>query len=557
MADLAPKAEISDAVDASARDFNETDLSQSCAIMNEGESHQFEANATASTPEPETASSDQQVETDGITEYHAFDHNPHERPHSSSSHASATFTGDDDYFDQEGRHAARSTSSRSSISSLPGSVVVYPPGKHDYNGTITPSNFRGHYMQHYIESNNDQPIPVDSKDFKKNTYTSRLSKIAPGVRDRDSPFRHPSSVLAMQMGDEEDCDGYGYEYDNEKTTPSRYRKRRGNGRGHSCQSVSGMSMRSLVSTPPSARWNYKSPPTKGEPVQKEYPLVLLHCTLLPPSLTLPHGLGRPSAQLLEEILPEKYWARWKLLEDKIVNSGVLRDRGLLISHPQEMYDLLEERLLESLELVRPRLGYGHFLGREDEDSADDGAWREMEKVDVEVGLALPVEIKRELERRITEEGKMKIEQELRLLEEEQRRREIYGEPPPPTQEAIDGLGDDVVPPFQSDFDRPSPPPTFEQPEPRATVLSVSTYKHGHEHEMIPAKSDEIDLQTLCANYIRVLASDTRNVALAFLSSKLSHRNTHQTVLHIFAKVNLTLVSPRFSPKHQLHLNLRY
>ncbi|KAG5288845.1 hypothetical protein I7I50_01349 [Histoplasma capsulatum G186AR] len=603
MADLAPKAEKSDAVDADARDFNETDLSQSCAIMNAGESQQFEANATTSTPEPETASSDQQVETDGITEYHAFDHNPHERPHSSSSHASATFTGDDDYFDQEGRHAARSTSSRSSISSLPGSVVVYPPGKHDYNGTITPSNFRGHYMQHYIESNNGQPIPVDSKDFKKNTYTSRLSKIAPGVRDRDSPFRHPSSVRAMQMGDEEDYDGYGYEYDNEKTTPSRSRKRRGNGRGHSCQSVSGMSMRSLVSTPPSARWNYKSPSTKGEPVQKEYPLVLLHCTLLPPSLSLPHGLGRPSAQLLEEILPEKYWARWKLLEDKIVNSGVLRDRGLLISHPQEMYDLLEERLLESLELVRPRLGYGHFLGREDEDSADDddgdkkpdakedcgdfsdgcegeqcadcgarvlrhlegekrkweikvyaanglmragawaAAWREMEKVDVEVGLALPVEIKRELERRITEEGKMKIEQERRLLEEEQRRREIYGEPPPPTQEAIDGLEDDMVPPFQSDFDRSSPPPTLELPGPRPTVLSVSTYKHGHEHKIIPAKSNEIDLQTLCANYIRVLASDRRNVALAFLS-----------VLVLYLSITLTrregvFIHPTSIPPH--------
>ncbi|PGH35403.1 hypothetical protein GX50_01741 [[Emmonsia] crescens] len=616
MADLAPETAVSDAADVETRDSNEIDRPPSPAaeLNDEGESQLFEEQATASILEPDTplpegglfsakTETEQHAEMDGVTEPHTYDHDSHERPHSSSSssHPSTTFTGDDDYFDQEGRHAARSTSSRSSISSIPGSVVVYPSAKHDSNGTITQSSFRGHYMQHYSEGNNINPTPVNSNGFKKSNYSSRLSKIAPGVRDRDSPFRHPSSVRAIQMGDEEEYDGYGYVYGNGELTPSCSRKHRGGGRGHSCQSVSGMSMSSLVSTLPSAKRNFKSSRAKEASVQKEYPLILLHCTLLSPSLSLPQGLGRPSAQLLEEVLPEKYWARWKLLEDKIVNSGVLRDRGLLISHPQEMYDLLEERLLESLELVRPRLGYGHFLGRENEDSADDGdgasgakedcgnasdgcegekcadcgarvlrhlegekrkweirvyaanglmragawaaAWREMEKVDIEVGLVLPVEIKRELERRITEEDTIKIEEERRLSEEEKRRREIYGEPAPPTQEAIDGLqDDDMVPPLHSDFDRSSPPPSFERPESPPT-----TYEHGRERG--PAKSQEVDLQTLCANYIRVLANDRRNVALAFLS-----------ILVLYLSINIARQDDIFihhatSPRHLVPPNV--
>ncbi|PGG98007.1 hypothetical protein GX51_07049 [Blastomyces parvus] len=608
MANLAPESTASDASDAGTRDSNEIDCSPSSADNTEGETHLLEENDPAAVIEADTSLSDHPAETEGVTEPHAYDHDQHERPHSSasSSQPSATFTSDEDYFDEAGRHVARSTSSRSSISSLPGSVVIYPPGKHDSHGTITPSNFRGHYMQHYSEGNSDDPPSVNSNGSKRSNYPSRLSKIAPGVRDRDSPFRHPSSVRAIQMGDEEEYNGYGYGYDNDDITPSRSRRHRGDGRGHSCQSVSGMSMHSLVSTPPSAKRSYKSPQAKEEPVQKEYPLVLLHCTLLPPSLSLPQGLGTPSAQLLQEVLPEKYWARWKLLEDKIVNSGVLRYRGLLISHPQEMYDLLEERLLESLELVRPRLGYGHFLGREDADSADDpdlasgakedcgdssdgcegekcadcgarvlrhlegerrkweikvyaanglmragawaAAWREMEKVDVEVGLALPVEIKRELERRITEEDKMKLEEERRLMEEEKRRREIYGEPPPPTQEAIDGLeDDDVVRAFQSDFDRSSPPPSFEQPEPSATVPSASTFENGRANGH--TKSTEIDLQTLCANYIRVLASDRRNVALAFLSILVLYLSIGM------ARQASTLVHPTANPRHFVQPNV--
>jgi hypothetical protein len=266
--------------------------------------------------------------------------------------------------------------------------------------------------------------------------------------------------------------------------------------------------------------------------------------------------------MLKEVLPERYWRRWKLLEDKIVGSGILRDRGVLVSHPQEMYDLLEERLLESLELVRPRLGYGHFLGgnRDADEAKEEGrydgdnvgcandsdegekcldcggrvlrhldngqrkweirvyaanglmragawaaAWKEMEKVDVEVGVCLPVEVKRELERRIIEEDNLRMEEELRLSEEEKRRREVYGELGSHSQDIIDGLVEDEELHYPEEINlRPSASP---QPESLTTFSS-----QGHRR---PAQ--EVELQTLVINYIRVLASDRRNVAIAFLS----------------------------------------
>ncbi|PGH15926.1 hypothetical protein AJ79_02093 [Helicocarpus griseus UAMH5409] len=599
MADLAPETVVLNTPDAGTRENDKADLSPAppaAEIKEQEELPLLAEEVTDAVPESDTSPVNQSEEADVASELHTQEHDTDhevERPQSSSSSSqrSSTFTGEDDFFDREGGmgRTTGTASSRSSISSLPGSVVVCPPEKHESYGTITPSSFRGHYMQHYSDQNDEEPTPVNSNGSKRGNYASRLSKAAPGVRDRDSPFRHPSSVRALQMGDEE-SDGYGYGYEDEDLTPSR-RRHRGGAR-HSCQSVSGISIRSLGSTPPSAKRHHKSPRLKEETAQKEYPLVLLHCTLLPPSLSLSQALGQPSAQVLKEVLPEKYWARWKLLEDKIINSGVLRDRGLLISHPQDLYDVLEERLLESLELVRPRSDYGHFLGKENGDSADDrddepasekgdegdgidgceggkcadcgarvldyldgekrkwdirvyaanglmgagawaAVWREMEKVDVEIGLTLPVGIKRELERRTVEEQAIKMEEEMRLAEEDKRRREIYGEPTQPTQEAIGGLEDDnLVQSYQLDFDRSSP--SFESPDsPPPVAPSVSPYEqehqheheqqhphqHDHEHEPMNAKSNtkEVDLQTLCANYIRVLASDKRNVALAFLS----------------------------------------
>ncbi|KAF2756839.1 hypothetical protein EJ05DRAFT_477069 [Pseudovirgaria hyperparasitica] len=90
-----------------------------------------------------------------------------------------------------------------------------------------------------------------------------------------------------------------------------------------------------------------------ETPKRDYPLVLLHVTLLPPSLPY-------SAHILESVLPGWLLENFRLLENRLEDS-TLMGRGLLIPHPRHEYELLEERLLESLDLAPPRLlKSGHF-----------------------------------------------------------------------------------------------------------------------------------------------------------------------------------------------------
>ncbi|RDH30631.1 hypothetical protein BDQ94DRAFT_148221 [Aspergillus welwitschiae] len=269
-------------------------------------------------------------------------------------------------------------------------------------------------------------------------------------------------------------------------------------------------------------------------------------------------MGYHNQKILQEVLPPEYWRRWKLLEEK-VGSGVLRERGVLISHPEDLYDLLEERLLESLELQRPRLDHGHFLGHDENDSEGDdqsvresatdeeegeecpdcgghvvrhnnegrkweikvfaanglmragawaAAWKEMEKVDVEVGLWLPSEIRRELERRLLEQEMDHFENRLQVphlqapedeMSAEVRRPSLHGRTP------------------SSAIEEPSPfvPEKIESAP--ATEKEAAPEQQMPVPQYVPRSSDDIDLQTLLVNYVRVLASDRRNVAIAVLS----------------------------------------
>ncbi|KKA19823.1 hypothetical protein T310_6192 [Rasamsonia emersonii CBS 393.64] len=397
----------------------------------------------------------------------------------SSSSSSNIF---DDVLDADGLdHLRSTTSSRSSISSIPGKETTIPK--------------TGGSMRH-------------------------------ATKIRGGPFRKPSSVRAMQMHTEDE--------DEDFVSPSRLRGGGGGGRPGYYYSAN----------------NNGTP--KKQAVKKEYPLVLLHCNLLPPTLSLPPGIGIPSRKILEEVLPPRYLKRWRLLEEKL-GSGVLRDRGVLISHPQEMYDLLEERLLESLELQRPRLQNGHFLGRDEPDSGkedgDDGydngsddeegeecpdcgcrvirnedtsrkweikvyaanglmkagawaaAWREMEKVDVEVGLWLPSSVRSELEKRILEEEAITLDGDLKAAKAG--KGSLDEDRPQPSQEQIDGL-DDALPSEQRNF-------AASNAEARPEFGSSGSFAYERK------TANDIELQTLLINYIRVLASDKRNVAIALLS----------------------------------------
>ncbi|OJJ87720.1 uncharacterized protein ASPGLDRAFT_42776 [Aspergillus glaucus CBS 516.65] len=347
---------------------------------------------------------------------------------------------------------------------------------------------------------------------------------------RSGTFRRQNSVPSIQIHSDDESDEYETSW-------------RGGG-----QRRSEFSMRSPAS-PSMKRLPYYSPrgSASKQSIKREYPLVLLHCNLLPPSLPVIGYTGVPNQKILKEVLPTKYYRRWKLLEEK-VGSGVLRDRGVLISHPEDTYDLLEERLLESLELQQPRLHHGHFLRQQEYDSdRDDGAtddeqgevctdcggrvvtcndqnrkweikvfaanglmragawaaaWKEMEKVDVEVGLWLPGDVRRELERRLLED---EVECKLPSQLYKQHSEMSWGSRPPSVQEeARSPLTERSSTANDSSLYLASPPASQEQEQ-------VSSNLHNRK------SAAGIDLRTLLINYIRVLASDRRNIAIGILS----------------------------------------
>ena len=378
------------------------------------------------------------------------------------------------------------------------------------------------------------------------------------LKIRPSGFRNPSSVRAMR-----------------DTTPPHYNLASPPLSTSSQQRYSGaqLPMPSRNGTPRSQRSPSKlsSPSKRAAAVKKEYPLVLLHVTLLPiPTLY--------TRTVMERVLPTHVLENWKLLREKI--TPTVLERGILIPHPREDYDLLEERLLESLELRMPRiLKCGHFHLNEEEaaeldalaeeeqedDEANDAdicadcgrrvrdgrygsgsgsrrwdiklyaanglmragawgaAWREMERVDVEVCPFVTEEMKRDLEiakeQEEAEEAIRRAEQELHELPipseettkiedqprrtngiDEARMREIYGDH---AQEYIDGL-----------HSPPSPaPPQQSMPSTAYSRSSTKTRRRAP----APTPAHQLPLSTLLRNYIVLLSRDPRNLAIALLS----------------------------------------
>ncbi|OOQ87801.1 hypothetical protein PEBR_16561 [Penicillium brasilianum] len=438
-----------------------------------------------------------------------------------SSSGSSTRHSTSDIFgcemDDELEQMKSRASSRSSFSSVPASVLIHPLDQMKQMPTI------GIHEQIAAYSMEEEEAKFGG--FDRSPQSIRT------IRQREAAFRKPSSVRAMQMYTEDEAD------EDEFLTPPRRRA----------------GMRS-PGTSPLKRSPYYSPKTtQSKPaVKKEYPLVLLHCTLLAPSLPVPGAAEPQNQKIVEEVLPPQYWKRWRRLQDK-VGSGVLRDRGVLISHPEDLYDMLEERLLESLELQRPLVHRGHFLGREEADPGSEGevsdrgesetdgeqgdecpdcggrvlhysdtnrkwevrvyaanglmragawaaAWKEMEKVDVEVGVWLPSDIRRALEKRLMEEHAAAVTStehahqamvfhDAEKLEIDSRRLSVQAH-----SRTFSDAGS-----LRSSGHPVEPPPQEKRPN-----LPQVNQQH------------EIALRTLMINYIRVLAGDRRNVALVFL-----------------------------------------
>ncbi|KAK0125663.1 hypothetical protein ONS95_000334 [Cadophora gregata] len=155
------------------------------------------------------------------------------------------------------------------------------------------------------------------------------------------PFRTPSSVRAMQMS---------------SPTQSVF--------GSPRSAKRHMPTVSRIGTPNSQYSPSKRTPTRFKP--KKEPLVLLHVTVLPLQWPYSHLMSSPEIPASLQTVKES----WRLLQEKL--GDTVLERGILLPHPQDSYEVLEERLLEALELpVRPRakiLKCGHYMGPSDSEA---------------------------------------------------------------------------------------------------------------------------------------------------------------------------------------------
>ncbi|XXG96306.1 hypothetical protein Hte_002587 [Hypoxylon texense] len=172
------------------------------------------------------------------------------------------------------------------------------------------------------------------------------------------PFRTPSDVRAMQMSSPPPS-VLGSPRSTKRHLPTVSRL--------GTPTASAQYSPKRMSTPP----RFKS--------RKEAPLVLLHVTLLPLRWVwgdLLNSLDTDELSDRAKTLRES----WRLLQDRIGDTVI--ERGILLGHPQNDYEVLEERLLEALELPFRRrariLECGHYIGpanegclTEDEESEDE------------------------------------------------------------------------------------------------------------------------------------------------------------------------------------------
>ncbi|QSZ35439.1 hypothetical protein DSL72_008309 [Monilinia vaccinii-corymbosi] len=206
--------------------------------------------------------------------------------------------------------------------------------------------------------------PVVGEEAATESIISRIpsgASHASAPRARDSlcsprkvqrhPFRTPSDIRAMQMY---------------SPAPSLFSTPQSSKRQHPTVSHLG--------TPTGSQYSKSRTPTRFRKNREDSPLVLLHVTVLPLRWQYAKAIVAPELPANLYNIREAYY----LLQEKL--SDTILSRGILLPHPQDSYECLEERFLDALELpVRPRakiLRCGHYMGpnntSSDDDSADEG-----------------------------------------------------------------------------------------------------------------------------------------------------------------------------------------
>lgn len=114
-------------------------------------------------------------------------------------------------------------------------------------------------------------------------------------------------------------------------------------------------------TSPSTQYSPKKTPPRFK--RNTPPLVLLHVTLLPLRWPWGHVVENARPSELSEA-GKSLREAWRQLQDRV--GDTVSDRGVLLPHPQNDFEVLEERFLEAVELPLRRrariLECGHYLG---------------------------------------------------------------------------------------------------------------------------------------------------------------------------------------------------
>lgn len=229
------------------------------------------------------------------------------------------------------------------------------------------------------DSDSKTPQGKDSQSRRQSCASSRTSesrnsdRIVSGVSTRSarSSIRTPSEVRAFQTG---------------SPTPSVFdgSSARPNKR-HSGTPIMFPTVSRVGSPTVQVQYSPKGRTTPSRfKVRTEAPLVLLHVTLLPLRWvwgeTL-NGLDLVSGKTIDEgglpyVASDEIKAlrdSWRDLQDRL--GDTVLERGILLPHPQNDFEVLEERLLEALELPfkkRARiLECGHYLGPANVTAEDD------------------------------------------------------------------------------------------------------------------------------------------------------------------------------------------
>ncbi|CAK7565862.1 MAG: hypothetical protein SEPTF4163_003792 [Sporothrix epigloea] len=205
-------------------------------------------------------------------------------------------------------------------------------------------------------------------------------------------FRNPSSVRAIQMSSPSPSVIFGV---SPRSAARRRRLGTGSGMGDG-QSVGSVGTASSLPSSPSK----SQTPTRFKVFHKPEPapLVLLHATIMPTrwawsdvlrtldehlSSTVKRGRDGPAFSSSKHMDTSSFepsaalkrlHGAWCRLQEYSFGGDTVAERGVLLPHPQNDYEVLEEKLLEALELpVRRRariLECGHYLGPADDDEDD-------------------------------------------------------------------------------------------------------------------------------------------------------------------------------------------